>query len=136
MCVAGTRWVQTQLLEKYLSATVSVYAVWFSMMPADSRAKWPATLLTDSRVIHRWDEPKTVGKWYAPQTAAIRFQLAAGSAWSDGDVLWDAYLLYGVEGKWNETPTGLIHWGRTIVAGRESLKDDFQKLFGGKSVVH
>jgi len=26
----------------------------------------------------------------------------------------------------------LIHWGRTIVAGRETLKADFEKLFEAK----
>jgi len=31
---------------------------------------------------------------------------------------------------WNDTPTELIHWGRTIVAGRDSLRDDFDRLFG------
>jgi len=123
--------VQTQLLDKYRQANVRVYAVWFSMMPADSRAKWSPTLLTDSRVIHRWDEPKTIGQWFAPQTPAMRPQLSAGSAWSDGEILWDAYLLYGADAKWNERPTELIHWGRTIVAGREGLRQDFDRLFGG-----
>ena len=122
--------MQTQLLDKYREANLRVYAVWFSMMPADSRAKWPPTLLTDSRVVHRWDEPKTIGRWFAPQTQAMRPQRSDGSAWSDGDVLWDAYLLYGPDAKWNDTPTGLIHWGRTIVAGRDSLRQDFDRLFG------
>lgn len=130
MCVAGTRWVQTELLDKHRKANLRVYAVWFNMMPNDSRAKWSPTLLTDSRVIHRWDEPKTIGRWFAPQTPAMRPQLSDGSAWSDGDALWDAYLLYGADAKWNETPTGLIHWGRTIVAGREALRQDFERLFG------
>jgi hypothetical protein len=34
--------------------------------------------------------------------------------------------------KWDDAPTGLIHWGRTIVAGREPLKEDFEKPFGSK----
>ena len=118
------------MLEKHRKANLKVYAVWFNMMPADSRAKWPPTLLTDSRVVHKWDEPKTIGQWFAPHTSTMRPQLSDGSAWSDGAVLWDAYLLYGADATWNETPTGLIHWGRTIVAGRESLQRDFERLFG------
>jgi hypothetical protein len=125
--------VQTQLLDKYPNANLKVYAVWFDMMPADSRAKWPATLLADSRAVHRWDENKTIGRWFAPRTAAMRPLLSKGSAWSDGDVLWDAYLLYGAGGKWNETPTGLIRWGRTIVAGRDALKGEFERLFESTS---
>jgi hypothetical protein len=132
VCVAGTRWVQKELLDKYPHANLKVYAVWFSMMPNDSRAKWSGNLLTDSRVIHRWDEPKVVGTWFAPRTDTIRPQLAPDSAWGKGDVLWDAYLLYGADARWDEAPSGLIHWGRTIVAGRETLKGDFDKLFAVK----
>lgn len=132
MCVAGTRWVQSELLTNYPKANLRVYAVWFVMMAADSRSKWPAALLTDNRVIHRWDEGKTVGRWFAPRTAGIMPQLAPGSAWRDGEILWDAYLLYGADARWDDAPTGLIHWGRTIVAGRETLKGDFANLFGPK----
>ena len=132
MCVAGTRWVQRELLQKYPRANLRVYAVWFSMMPADSRAKWSANLLPDSRVLHRWDESKTLGTWFAPLTNAIKPQLAPGAAWGDGEILWDAYLLYGADARWDAAPTSLIHWGRTIVAGRDTLKADFERLFGLK----
>ncbi len=132
MCVAGTRWVQSDLLKNYPQANLRVYAVWFNMMPADSRSKWSAALLTDNRVIHQWDEGKSVGRWFAPRTAGIMPQLATGSAWGNGEILWDAYLLYGAAARWDDAPTGLIHWGRTIVAGRETLKEDFGKLFGSQ----
>ena len=122
--------MQTELLQKYPHANLRVYAVWFSMMPADSRTKWSANLLTDSRVLHRWDEPKALGTWFAPRTDAIAPQLAPGAAWGNGAILWDAYLLYGADARWDEAPASLIHWGRTIVAGRETLKADFEKLFG------
>ena len=118
------------MLAKYPNANLRAYAVWFNMFPGDARSKWPPDLLTDARVIHRWDEPKAAGLWYAPLTASMRRELAPGSSWSDGAILWDAYLLYGADAKWSDAPTkGLIHWGRTIVAGRETLKDDFAKLF-------
>ena len=129
MCVAGTRWVQSELLQKYPRANLRVYAVWFSMMPADSRAKWPANLLTDSRALHRWDEPKAIGAWFAPRTDGMTPQLSPGSAWGNGPILWDAYLLYGADSRWEEAPTRLIRWGRTIVAGRNTLRADFEQLF-------
>jgi hypothetical protein len=44
----------------------------------------------------------------------------------------DAYLLYRADARWDEAPTGLIHWGPTIVAGRETLKADFEKRFAEK----
>jgi hypothetical protein len=121
--------VQTELLAKYPKATLRVYAVWFNMYPGDERAKWPPSLLTDSRVIHRWDEGKLVGMWYGGHTSEIRAQLSQESSWK-GDILWDAYLLYGADARWDEAPTNLIHWGRTIVAGRETLRQDFERLFG------
>jgi hypothetical protein len=124
--------VQTELLEKYPTANLRVYAVWFNMLANDSRAKWPATLLRDARVFHRWDEPKGVGTWYATRVASMHQQLTPGSTWGDGAVLWDSFLLYGADSQWDEAPTQLIHWGRTIVAGRETLKDDFETLFSSK----
>ncbi len=132
MCVAGTRWVQTELLQKYPKANLRVYAVWFNMLANDSRSKWPPNLLTDARVIHRWDEPKTLGTWYGQRTSSIRLQLTPDSKWGDGEVLWDSFLLYGANARWDDVPTDLIHWGRTIVAGRETLKIDFEKLFTSK----
>jgi len=134
--VAGTRWVQNELLAKYPKANLRAYAIWFNMYPGDARSKWPPNLLTDERVLHRWDEPKAVGQWYAPLTASIRPELAQGSQWKDGAILWDAYLLYRADAKWSDTPTtGLIRWGRTIVAGRDPLQGDFGRLFadGGTS---
>ncbi len=129
MCVAGTRWVQTELLAKYPKADLRVYAVWFNMFPGDARSKWPPSLLTDRRVVHRWDEGKLVGMSYGGHANEIRAQLSPGSAWN-GDILWDAYLFYGADAKWDESPTNLIHWGRTIAAGRETLRQDFVRLFG------
>ncbi|HEY3885479.1 MAG TPA: hypothetical protein VGL62_09755, partial [Vicinamibacterales bacterium] len=122
--------MQNELVTKYPKANLRVYAVWFNMYPGDARSKWPPDLLTDPRVIQRWDEPKAVGLWYAPYTASIRQELASGSSWSNGPILWDAYLLYGTDARWFDAPTsGLIQWGRTIVSGRDTLKEDFAKLF-------
>ena len=129
MCVAGTRWVQTELLAKYPKADLRVYAVWFNMFPGDARSKWPPSLLTDRRVVHRWDEGKLVGMSYGGHANEIRAQLSPGSSWN-GDILWDAYLFYGADARWDESVTNLIHWGRTIVAGRETLRQDFARLFG------
>jgi hypothetical protein len=128
--------VQHELLAKYPKANLRAYAVWFNMYPGDARSKWPPDLLTDARVIHRWDEHKAMGLWYAPLTGSMRRELAPGSSWSNGAVLWDAYLLYAPDATWSDTPTtGLIHWGRTIVAGRQTLKNDFARLFAETTSV-
>lgn len=121
--------MQHDLLAKYPTANVRVYAIWFDMFPGDAKSKWPASLLTDARVTHLWDEEKLVGRWYGQRTAMMRPQLSPGSAWN-GSILWDSYLLYGAHARWTEAPTGLIRWGRTIVAGRDTLRRDFVQLFG------
>jgi hypothetical protein len=120
--------VQRELLSKYSSPNLRVYAVWFNMYPGDARSKWPASLLTDGRVIHRWDEGKVVGRWYGARTDSMRARLTPESAW-EGEILWDSYQLYGADSVWTDEPTGLIHWGRTIVAGRQTLGADFEELF-------
>lgn len=129
VCVAGTRWVQSHILEHYPKANLRVYAVWFNMFPGDARAKWPATLLTDPRVTHRWDEAKIVGTWYGRHKDVMRSRLTEDSNGTGGDVLWDSYLLYDATARWDDMPTGLNHWGRTIVAGRETLRADADRLF-------
>jgi hypothetical protein len=122
--------VQSELLDRYPQANLRVYAIWFDMYPGDARSSWPAGLLHDSRVIQRWDEAKAVGTWFGDRTPMMRAQLSPGSAWRDGHILWDASLLYGADARWDSAPTALLHWERTIVAGRETLKEDFQRLFG------
>lgn len=121
--------MQRDLLEQFPHANLHVYAIWFDMLASDSRSRWPPTLLTDPRVVHRWDESKTVGQWYAQHVSTMRGFLTPGSAWGNGSVLWDSWLLYGTHASWSATPTGLIHWGRTIVASRDTLKTDFDHLF-------
>ena len=117
--------MQKKLLEKHPSADLRVYAIWFSMVPGDSRSEWPPDLLADERVEHYWDEKKAVGAWYAQRIASMRDRLTTESKWNDGEVLWDAYLLYGADARWEEIPTHLILFGRTIVAARESLRTEF-----------
>jgi hypothetical protein len=95
------------------------------MVPGDARSRWPENLLTDRRVEHFWDEARIVGRWYAERAASMRGQLTAESEWNDGPVLWDSYLLYGADSRWDEggAPTNLIQWGRTVVASRAPLRE-------------
>lgn len=93
------------------------------MWPTDRRETWPADVLTDRRVVHWWDEEKRVGRWYAPQMDEIADRLAPGAPAAGGTILWDAYLVYGTDARWDEAPTGLRRWGRPIYATKESLEE-------------
>lgn len=119
----GARWVQQEVLERQPKANLQVYAIWFSMYPTDQREAWPGDVLTDPRVVHFWDEEKTVGRWYMNRIAQIQPARAAGSAGLGGNVLWDAYLVYGPESQWSDSPGGLRRWGRTILGTQEALRD-------------
>lgn len=90
------------------------------MLAADSRSKWPPELLTDPRVVHFWDEEKSVGTWYGENVTATK----------EGHVEWDAWFLYDAASTWGDDgPSDLVGWGRTIVQTRVQLKDDvFRQL--------
>lgn len=118
--MAGARWVQNELLAKNPSAKLRVYAIWFNMYRGDERSKWPSDLLTDPRVVHFWDEQKVVGTWYGKHADYLDL--------SQGNVLWDAFLLYGADSRWDDKPSHLMSAGRTIVAKREDLRKGLQTL--------
>ncbi len=102
--------MQDEILAPYPLAELAVYAVWFNMLPGDDRSRWDDSLLTDDRVIHFWDEPREIGRWYARQ-----------GAYPFGTVAWDIYFLYGPEAVWDEEPEPLVSSGFTVIGQRERL---------------
>lgn len=120
--------MQEELLDRNRDADLRVYAVWFNMYPNDAKERWPAQVLDDARVIHFWDEQKAVGRWYLERIAGMDATRAPESAENEGPVLWDAYLVYGPESRWDSAPTGLRRWGRTILSTREDLRESFTRL--------
>jgi hypothetical protein len=93
------------------------------MYPTDRRENWPDDILTDPRVVHYWDEEKVIGRWYRQRMEEMRGARAPRTVGLAGDVLWDAYLVYGPEARWDEAPTGLRRWGRTILRTQDGLRD-------------
>ncbi|MEO6214226.1 MAG: hypothetical protein ABIP65_11420 [Vicinamibacterales bacterium] len=124
--------MQKEILEPHAKSDLRVYAVWFNMVDGDSRQRWPADLLTDRRVTHFWDEEKTVGRWFAPRmdTAEMEAARAPDSSGLGQPVLWDAYLVYGPEARWDDEPTALRRWGRTILRTQSHLRDAVTALHG------
>lgn len=119
--MAGTRWVQTELLQKNPQAKLVVHAVWFNVMPSDSRENWPDDLLTDQRVVHHWDEKRVVGRFFAADPE-FRGRGLIGL----GGVMWDTYLLFGREARWVERPAPLLGAGYTIIQGSRHLATDLE----------
>lgn len=120
--------MQQELLEKQRAADLRVYAVWFSMYPTDRRENWPPDVLTDHRITHWWDEEKAVGRWYMQRTPDMQAALAPGSSGFAGDVLWDAYIVYGPDATWETGPAHLRRWGRTILRTRDELRAAFDAV--------
>lgn len=125
--MAGARWAQDELLAKNPRADVRVFVIWFRMYPGDEESKWPRELLTDRRVEHRWDEPKTAGRWFMTNLQALKPSRGGDGKFPQRvDALWDSYLLFDHNGAWTDTPNGLLSWGYTVMRTREQLEKDFR----------
>jgi hypothetical protein len=133
--VDGARWVQEDILTKHKDADLEVYAIWFSMYPTDLRERWPAEILTDPRVVHYWDDAKNVGKWYGDRFREMESSVAPNSSGLGAPVLWDAYLVYGPEARWDEAPTGLRRWGRTILRTQDALRQSVDDVLSTSKQV-
>jgi hypothetical protein len=114
--------VQEEVLTKNADTDLRVYAIWFSMYPTDRRELWPADILTDSRVVNLWDEGKEVGTLYASRFGEMEGTVVPESTgWRGTPILWDSYLVYGPDARWEDAPTGLRRWGRTILKTQDGL---------------
>ena len=108
----GARWVQEEILEKHPEADIRVYAIWFSMLPSDSRSRWKSHVTSDRRVTHYWDSRKAAGRWFARAGGYQRV----------------AWVLFGPEADWDDQPEPLIGYGRTIIGTRNKLRKEILPL--------
>jgi hypothetical protein len=115
--------VQEEILDKNPSAQVQVYAIWFNMLPFDSRAQWDGADLTDPRVVHLWDEQKIAGNWFASHVSE-----------SQGTE-WDAYFLYDPQATWEHEPSPLVSWGGPVIGKHAQLQSDIAPLLGDRTTA-
>ena len=120
--------MQQTLLGPHREAPLRVYAVWFNMYPGDARERWRPTLLPDARVRHYWDEPRSIGRLYLQLLARLWPSRAAESVVPQADALWDAYLLYAADARWDDDPPAVISWGSTILETQQTLEHDILRL--------
>ncbi len=123
----AARWAQDALLARSEQPALRVYAVWFNMFPGDSREYWRADLLTDSRVVHLWDDERSVGRLYYQLLPKIWERRAVGTIPPQDLTLWDAYLLYAPEARWIDEPPDVISWGSTILLTLDRLNRDLKE---------
>jgi hypothetical protein len=122
-CTSGAEWIQEYVMKRNPKLNLRVYAVWYEMYPGDSPRAFPKarTFLPDRRVMHYWDQPKDVGKWFVK---------ALPSDYK-GEIQWDAYYLYDTDAVWEDQPSSLLVWGRTILQSRQRLRDEITRLAQG-----
>ena len=127
--MSAARWAQQQLLHDRLAEqNLRVYAVWFNMYPGDERSAWPATLLTDARVIHFWDEQRGVGRVFLSRLVAMLDRRAPNTLTPAADAMWDAYYLYQRGDRWNDSLPLPVSWGYPIMVTRDQLVAELDRL--------
>ena len=88
------------------------------MLGGDRREAWNGMNMPDPRVMHFWDGDLELGQWFAKEVDG-----------HDG-VAWDVHYLYGPGAVWESIPEPLLGSGRTIYAGRQTLKMQAGNLLG------
>lgn len=73
-------------------------------------------------MVELWDEPRVLGHWFPSQP---QFE---GKGLVGGGVMWDTFLLFGRESRWEGVPTHLVSWGHTIVNARKRLEADLPSV--------
>ena len=68
-----------------------------------------------------------VGRLYFKTLPHLAARRARRSQDPEGGVLWDAYLLYRSDARWDDQPPDVVSWGSTILLTRDTLSRD---LFG------
>ena len=110
--------MQNEILSKHPAADLDVYVVWFNMYPGDARWRWDGDGLTDPRVVHYWDEEKSVGTWFSANLTGR------------GAPTWDFYALYPPDALELGKPSSM---GGTIISRRGQLQSALDPLLAASS---
>ncbi len=119
MCVNGASWVRENVLEAYVDDEITVYAVWFNMIPGDRKSRWNPNLLADERVTHYWDEDRVLGKWIAKNVDDCEHL---------GPIDWDSYYLFDEDGHWDKSFEDLKACGTPIFRNTENLATALEEV--------
>ena len=92
--------MQKQILDQSPNSPLAVYAVWFNMLPDDSRSQWDPGEIAGSRVTNLWDEQRSAGRYYA-NGRGVQY-----------GAVYDVWILYGPDAQWGSVP---INRGAPIV---------------------
>jgi hypothetical protein len=72
--------------------------------------------MPDLRVTHFWDAGRFAGPWFARNIDGAN------------GFMWDTYLLYGPDAKWEDKPNPLLGSGATIIDTGTQLQEELAKI--------
>ena len=102
--------MQQNVLERYPSARLRVYAIWTDKRFFDSRDQWDAAGLVDRRVTHLWDGDDIAGEWLVGNDPGFH----------GGD--WDAYALFRPDALWTaSSPPRPASSGSTVIGSADDI---------------
>lgn len=112
--------MRSNILEQRRDPSLRVYAVWVDRLGA-TKEDIDESVLADERVMHFWDGEAHVGS------------ALAGAVDYPGPELWDAYVLFRPEARWEagRAPEGLAGSGWTVIGESERLAAEVDALLGG-----
>lgn len=114
--------MQREILEKYATSNLRVYAVWLPFIAGTQQAADVSQrVLPDPRVIHYWDGAAATSDWFAENV-----EHSAAPAW-------DVYYLYGPDASWADVPGPLVSSGGTVIGRTSALKDAITPLLQSTS---
>lgn len=113
-----------------------MFVVWFKMYPGDAESRWPREVLFDPRVEHRWDEPKSAGRWFLEHLGELKPTRGGDGVFPQRvDAMWDTYMLFDRDAKWETRPSSIVSWGYTVMRTRDQLKKDFEWVMSARPVT-
>jgi hypothetical protein len=81
------------------------------VLAGDSREGLDASVLDGEQVRQFWDSEQVSGRWFARR----------GNLGLHPPLLWDAYLVFGPDARWDRIPRPLKTWGSPVIANAEEL---------------
>ena len=108
-----------EILQRYPSARLKVLAVWFDVLPGDSRQFLDTRVLGDTRVTYYWDEARVAGRWFSDHVTG------------NPGITWDAYFLYGPDARWTQAPGPLLSSNGPVIGSSSELRSALDPFLTG-----
>ncbi len=90
------------------------------MLATDARDEWDPGIFDDPRAVDFWDEERVLGSWFADPANLGLDQL--------GPILWDAFLVFGPEARWDREPSPLVSVDAPVIGETAKLSAALRRV--------